>query len=216
MADIYKNSIISDEIIVLGSTESNPVSETDDIAGEQVAEANSEIREQAREAGYNIGFQQGYDEGLQQAEQATAVHQHQLQQLLDAIPEAIRQNREHLTGEIADIVLAVCQQYFIRQQHTRETISQQVSQALSQINQQQSIEICLHPQDLALLKQGEITLDLSRHKNVRLSADDALRLGGCVIRSEHGLFDAGIERQIERLKQLLLQIKQRGPHEELA
>jgi len=130
-----------------------------------------------------------------------------LSTLLHSIPQAISDNRQQLSSDIADIVLLVTSKFFINQQQNKNAITHQITQVLTQLNEKQNLEIALHPHDLALIQQGEITIDLRSCKNLRLKADDQLRLGGCMITSEHGVFDAGIERQIDNLKQVLLQMK---------
>jgi len=207
MTEVFKQVICSNEVIHLGNpkpeinTSKDPLKEF----------------EEAKETGYKLGFKQGMTEGLRQAKEQTTKENtelgQQLGQLLKAVPFAIRENRLALKSEIADIVLAITQQLFVHQQQNKEALSQQITTALNQINDKQSLTLLLNPQDLALLQQGELTIDLSECKDLRLQADENLQLGGCFIRSEHGFFDASIERQIDRLKQVLLQIKGQHRHD---
>lgn len=167
--------------------------------------------EQIREEGYKTGFQQGLTEGKTQGE-AQALRENKelretLKSLINAIPLAVNENRLALKIEIADIVLTITQQFFIQQQQNKEAIAQQITNTLQQINEKQALTLSLHPNDLALLQQGDLKIDFCQYKGLRVTADESLGLGGCIIHSEHGLFNAGIEGQIERLKQVLLELK---------
>ena len=187
MASIYKNIMISDEPTYIGK---QPIDTPLDI----------EIDVEPPLIG-------ALPDGLAQERAQLQEKNNALSALLNRIPEAIKQNRQQLSTEIADIVLLIASKFFINQQQDKNAISDQITQILTQLNEKQNIEIALHPQDLALIQQGEINIDPRSCKNIRLKPDDNLRLGGCIIKSEHGVFNAGIERQIDHLKQVLLQMK---------
>ncbi len=195
MAEVLKSACISDDIVHIGTPTPIPV------------EAPAVIAQHDIEDAYNNGFQQGMAEGLSQARAQVKEQMDALNALLQSIPAAVEDNRLHLSTEIADIVLLITQRFFIHQQHNKDTITNQITQTLNQLNQKQNIELALHPHDIALLQQGELHIDFKPFKNIRITPDETLRLGGCVIRSEHGVFDAGIERQIDSLKQVLLKHK---------
>lgn len=193
MANIFRNVIISNETVSLKTTSDielvlQPVS----IDPQDVEQARSE------------SYAQGFSEGVIQERNRLIEKEKSLDSLLQSIPTAINKNRLLLTTEIADIVLLITQQLFINQQQNKETLVHQITHIMTQLNEKHTIEIALHPNDLALLQD----VDLRQYKNMRILADESLRLGGCIVRSEHGVFDAGIERQIDNLKRVLLQMKQ--------
>lgn len=137
----------------------------------------------------------------------------QLKNVLQTIPDALNESRLALKTDIADIVLVILQQFFIHQQSSKEAIAQQITGVLAHLNDKQKIILALNPQDLILLRQGTLNIDFSQYKDLNVIADETLTLGGCRIKTEHGLFDAGLERQIDCLKHALLQIKKRQAHE---
>ena len=192
MAEVLKSAFISDDIVHIGTVTAIPV------------EAPAVIAQHEIEDAYNNGFKQGIAEARAQMKELKDA----ISALLQSIPAAVEDNRLHLSTEIADIVLLITQRFFIHQQHNKDAITNQITQTLNQLNQKQNIELALHPHDIALLQQGELNIDFKPYKNIRITPDETLRLGGCVIRSEHGVFDAGIERQIDSLKQVLLKKKQ--------
>ena len=198
MAKIFKNAVISKETIYLGLLPEN-------ITLDFLPEPQKDT-EQTLEHAWQSAYAQGLTDGAAQErallhEQLTAFNA-----LLSTIPEAISTNRQQLSSEIADIVLLITSKFFINQQQDKDSIIHQINQILTQLNDKQNLEIALHPHDLAVIQQNEI----ATHKNIRLLPDDTLRLGGCIISSDHGVFDAGIERQMDNLKQVLLQMRTRN------
>jgi len=212
MAEIFKAILVSDDTIHLKpSITANEPDLTVQTAAKPVEadmEKVNDITKQRCEEAFQSGFNQGLSEGIAKANTNMEEQITVLGNLLQSIPEAINANRLLLSNDIADIVLLIIQQFFINQQHSKEIISLQINQALAQLHDKQNIELALHPKDLTLLQQGKLKIDLKQCKNLRVVPDENLRLGGCIVRSKHGVFDAGIERQIDNLKQVLLQIKQ--------
>lgn len=191
MADILKDMLFSNDSVFIGN---HPINTTELQAIESVS----------LEETYQSGYAQGLADGYQQTQTELREQLTSLNALLKTIPTAIHENREQLSSEIADIVLVIAQQLFIHRQHDKNAIIQQI---IHQLNDKQNLEIVLPPKDIALLKSGDVQLDVRSCKNLRFIPDEQLRLGGCIIRSHHGVFDASIERQIDSLKQVLLQIK---------
>lgn len=211
MANILKQVTLSKELFYLGEQTINDNDQQILSSTANSAESTIKIKEQAHEQGFQLGFAQGMAAGLAKGEQQAIDKKSdvikQIEQLLHAIPSALNASRQALRMEIADIVLAITQQFFIQQQQNKEAIAQQITATLNYLNEKQAITLALHPGDLALLQQGQLKVDFSQCKEVRIVGDESLNLGGCRITSEHGVFDASIERQIDCLKQALLQLK---------
>ncbi|MFI4962450.1 MAG: FliH/SctL family protein [Legionellales bacterium] len=161
-----------------------------------------------KESAYQQGYLSGQNDTKALLDQEMAVTQQQLEALIHSIPKAISQNRLDLRSEITDIVLLIIQQFFIEQQGDTKALEQQINHILSQINSKETLSLCLHPQDAQALHQGAIHLKIGHLKEINITRDSSLVLGGCLIKTEHGLFDASIEKQIDRLKEVLLQMRQ--------
>lgn len=200
MAEILKNTQLSEDIVYLHAVKPLVV---------ESIETPLPVEEKPLPDLTAI-FNQGLAEGVAQSTTQLQKESELLASLLDSIPQAIASNRLQLTEDIADIVLVIVQQFFINQQYSKEALAQQIQATIAQLNDKQTITLSLHPQDLLLLQKGQLPLDLKQYKNLRIMPDDSLRLGGCIITSDHGVFDASIEKQIDSLKQALLQI--RGNH----
>jgi flagellar assembly protein FliH len=159
----------------------------------------------------DVSFKAGVDEGQKQQLDAFKQQEETLQTLIQTIPEAISQQRLTLKNEITHIVLTIIEQLFIHNQTNPKIIEDQIHHILQQLNSLDTAELCLHPNDIALLQNGEITVS-TKTQGLKVSADPNLLPGGCIVKSNHGVFDASIEGQIERLKQTLLSFKERSTH----
>ena len=221
MANIFKNMMISEEIVYIG--QDNPTTPVIPAGPGTVIPAQAGTHfNVSLDANVRMGPRlrgddricgddtRCGDDAVDSLAQERALLQEQtnaLSALLQSIPKAISDNRQQLSSDIADIVLLIVSKFFINQQQNKDAITHQITQILMQLHDKQNLELSLHPHDLALIQQGEINIDLRSCKNIRLKADEHLRLGGCIVTSEHGVFDASIERQIDNLKHVLLQMK---------
>lgn len=203
MAKLLKNVLVCAEAILLDNSQAKTIIE----APLQLETSELPSKEQLDKA-YQEGYLSARNEMAQEAQQKIEQLQQQLSVLLHSIPEAVANNRLALNKDIADIVTLISQNYFISQAENPAVLEQQINHILTQINSQQTIELCLHPHDVSLLKSGAIKL-VSQHINgLKIKSDDSLILGGCIVKTEHGLFDASIEKQIDKLKDVLIGIRQ--------
>lgn len=206
MTNLFKQVKVSPESIslyqaILQDTES------------ALIQVDNEIQlKQAKEEGYQEGYFIGKTKAEHLAQEQMNGLKKQLDDVLLSIPQAIAQSRLELHAEIADILWLIIQRFFVEQQSNRKAIELQINQILLQINSKQTVELCLHPQEITALQHGDIQLNASHINGLQIKSDESLRLGGCVIKTEHGVFDASLEKQIDKLKEALLHMKQGKPH----
>lgn len=207
MAEIYKAGQVLEEI---NDIPTRPIEiETEEDAGQLTADALNNARDEGYQAGFTDGFYKGaLQEKAQLLEQSST-----LNGLITSIPTAINANRLQQSSEIANIVLAITAQLFSQQQQDKNAITRQVTQIIEQLNEAQHIDIALHPQDWDTLQKSGFTETMKHYPKLQFTPNEQLRLGGCVVSSEHGVFDASIERQIDNLKQVLLQMKHEAGHD---
>ncbi|CEG57446.1 FliH/SctL family protein [Legionella fallonii] len=215
MTKILKNAVISSEVMYIANVNAVPPFNLNaDLVPEpeQCSFLNIEEIEAIKNEAYQQGYDLGKEEGQAMVEQRMFHLRQQIEAALQAIPQAIEQNRLALNHEIADIVLHIVQQFFIENESNPQVVEQQINQLLKQLNNKQSIELYLHPKEIELLQNGEIQLHANHLTGFKIKANDNLALGGYVIKTEHGIFDGNIEKQIDRLKTLLLRLRHRGHH----
>lgn len=173
--------------------------------------SENELQAQLKER-FNEGLQQGLREGRELQEQETKAQLEQqrqeLQQIIQQIPEELIKARNQLKEESATLTLTIVEQLLIQRQLDKGWIFEQVNLLLNELNKNQQVELFMHPKDLARLQQGDFLLQTKGIKGITIAADEQLRLGGCRLKTNQGYFDLNIEKQIDRLKKLLLKIQQ--------
>ena len=159
-----------------------------------------------KEEAYQQGYLQGQEDANTLAHQQMNKLKEQLEQLLCSIPQAIEQQRFNLHTELAAITVLILQSYFAEQVIDKKALETKINLLLTQINTQQNIELYLHASDIKALQHGEIQLNAVKNQ-ITIKSDEALALGGFIIKTQHGTFDASLEKQINKLKDYLAHIK---------
>lgn len=159
---------------------------------------------------------QGLQQGIQQTEKALQPLKNTLQNLLENIPDTLQKSRLQLQKDIADIVLTILEQLFLQETPPRHLLEKQINTLLMELNHQQNLTIHLHPDDLLHLQQGDIHLQTSPLQKIAILPDKSLLPGGCLIKTEHGLFDLSLEKRFQRLQIILSQIREEHSHASLA
>lgn len=203
MAKIIKQTHIIQDITCLHDDFPDEPVPLADIRQDHQGHVSKQDMEHACEEAFQLGYAQGLTEGAEQERQQTAEKVSILDSLMHSLPTAIDDHRLHLSHDIANIVLMIVQEFFVTQHYDNDAITQRILNILTHMKEHQTIEVILHPQDLALLQQDVF----ASYTHLRFTSSEHLRLGGCVIKSEHGVFDSSIERQIDNLKQALLDIR---------
>ncbi len=191
--------------------------------GEQLlAEARAaagEIRRGAHAEGVARGQREGLEAARQlvearAAELAARQMQEQLRTVLPAFQaaaEALQAERDRWIAawETAAVKLSAA----IAGKILRQELSRQPELALPIIREalqlaagQPDIKLHLHPQDLAQLQEcgAEAASRLAAVGEMTLVADENVARGGCLIETRHGVIDARLETQLERIASDLL------------
>lgn len=185
----------------LPATVAEPPSLSEEELQQRYAGPLARLRQQAQE--------QGYAAGMAHAEQVVqqAIDQHG--ERVGALAAALQRTQEELWHTVHDRALevayaAVCQ--LLGQDSMQPEIVQAlVTQAVAQCREQQGLTVRLHPRDLELLQACAPSPVLA---GMALQADATLTCGGCMIDGLYGSLDARLERQLERLRAVLLGFRQ--------
>jgi flagellar assembly protein FliH len=159
----------------------------------QKAAADAAAIHGARQAGYQDGYRDGLvalDSFKQSfAAQMTA----QLGALVGAFDAAFAQLESQIADSVAASATALARQVVRSELATRpELVATVASQAVEAVLlSAKHIRVHVHPDDLALVRQG--AADALAARGARLLADAAVSRGGCRIESDLGRIDAGIE-----------------------
>ncbi len=177
------------------------------------------IIERAETEGFEKGRSQGLAQGSAEGEAAArretvASLSEQLglltQSWTDALQQWERDRADLLHAAREDVLrLAIELAAHIVHRHVKTDPAQvidQVAHSLALIAQPSRVEICIHPDDRAVLQDvlPGIVEGASNVRHAELRDDDAVNRGGCVIRTERGRIDATIRTQLRRVAEALL------------
>jgi flagellar assembly protein FliH len=190
-----------------------------DILAEATRGAN-EIRSQARAEGIAAGEREGLAAAqhlieTRAAEIAAQKTQEQLRTVLPAFRAAVdalqlERDRWLATWEKSTIKLSAA----IAGKILRQELSQHPEMALSIVREalqlamgQPDVKLHLHPLDLEQLRDcgKEVVSRLGAVGEATLVADESISRGGCLIETHHGVIDARVETQIERIANELIE-----------
>lgn len=192
-------------------------------ARRMLQEAHAEA-EQIRQRALVEARQAGQAEGLRDAEteierraaeQARRMADEKLETVLPALRAAagtLSQERDRWLAawESAAIELSVgIAEKLLRQQlHAHpERVVPRVREILELAAGSADIRVRLNPDDRDLLAEaaGEVVRSLSSCGDVAVTADPSITRGGCLVETRHGMIDARLETQLDRIAAELLQ-----------
>lgn len=161
--------------------------------------------------GFSEGRTDGEKEGRARGEKALLETRNALSDVLASLKLAQKQARLALRSEIAGMVIPLVSPLFMELVHNPDWLKLRIDNLLTHIHSQETLVLYLHPVDIQRLEDNGVLQALPARVDV--CADESLRLGGCRLHSEHGILDAGIEEQMERLKLLLLKRQKEMRHD---
>lgn len=202
---------------------------------QQLDQACEEGREEGRKQGYAEGFREaqargheegfaaGQEQGLRAAQaeteraQAAAAHAlrergQRVDELLAAMEVALRErlaaSEEEMLALCFEAIAATFGELAARSEGARAL----VRQSLARTRQLGPVTVHLHPQDLAMIQADPQALgEVQPTREVQFAADESIALGGCVLSSPQGGFDARIETQLARLGEVFRRVRAEDP-----
>lgn len=164
---------------------------------------------------FQMGYEQGREKGITEGISLEKRNKHAeknnlttlLKSLIKQVPSEISSLREDLRQDIAHIVLSIVQPIFVQRQLDRSWLFKQINQILTQLNHRQEVELILHPEDIEQLQAHKIHLKTAHLRSLKICSDDQIFSGGCRIKTQHGLFEISIEKQLQQLREKLMNIQ---------
>ncbi|MFK7789907.1 MAG: FliH/SctL family protein [Phycisphaeraceae bacterium] len=174
-----------------------------------------ELHDQAEKQGYSAGLEKGSAEGREQGRaEALAESAEQLRQLTAAWSQVAtdwEQQRTDMEREARQAVLAfalsAAEKIVHRVIEVDETVVvEQAAQALSLVLSAHDASVCIHPVDRPILEDAlpDLIRELASLEHIELVDDESITPGGCVVAFGQGRVDATVERQLQRLVDLIL------------
>lgn len=174
-------------------------------AEQELAALRNELEElkfEAREQGYAAG----YDESQ---EKVSADSQEQLAALRTVAENAqagYQDIMQQAEDDLVETVFAAVARIIGNELVKPESVASVVRDTAKQVVDARELIVKLSSADYQMINDHGLTLfgEGERISNIRVVADEAVELGGCILETEKGGLDARLEVQLERLKQVLL------------
>lgn len=183
--------------------------------------------------GFELGKQQGYEQGLLEgrerslresslhtiaAKEALAERLERLDTWISGLSKAwswhLHSRLSAVEEDMVSLSTSVALRILGERALDREAVRHGVQQAILQCREAGEgtlvTAIHVHPQDLEFLRTDPDLAEWFKDRDlpqVKWLADGGIRLGGCIIRSEHGALDARLETQFMELQKLLAQVR---------
>lgn len=169
----------------------------------------------AQEMGHAEGLEKGLAEGREQGRvEALAESAEQLRQLMAAWSQVAtdwEQQRADMEREarqaVLEFALSTAEKLVHRVIEVDESIVvDQAAQALSLVLSAHDASVRIHPVDRPMLEDAmpQLISELGRLEHIDLVDDEEITPGGCVVAFGQGRIDATIERQLQRLVDMIL------------
>lgn len=179
---------------------------------EQIAHQRGE---EAEQLGYQEGLERGLAEGREQGRaEALAQSAEQLRQLHAAWSQVAKdweQQRTEMEREARQAVLEFALRAAEKLVHRvievdESVVVDQAAQALSMVLSAHDASVRIHPVDRPMLEDAlpDLIKELATLEHIELVDDEEITPGGCVVAFGQGRVDATIERQMQRLIDLIL------------
>eukprot|EP00752_Nemacystus_decipiens_P016148 g14441.t1 len=184
-------------------------------AKQKAEELADSLYSEAEKLGFDQGHENGLAEGREQGHaEALAQSSEQLRQLSAAWSQVAsdwEQQRTEMEREarqaVLDFALSAAEKIVHRVIEVDESVViDQVAQALSLVLSAHDASVSIHPVDRPMLEDAlpDLLKELSTLKHITLGDDESITPGGCIVTFGQGRVDATIERQLQRLIDLIL------------
>jgi flagellar assembly protein FliH len=123
-----------------------------------------------------------------------------LKSLNDALARVVRETE----GMLVELALATATRLVAGLPIEAGMVEAAMREALAQVEETATVQVLLHPEDLALLKSSgsEFVADAAAGR-LRLGASPEVTRGGCVVRTHFGDIDARRETKVEQMRKAL-------------
>lgn len=174
-----------------------------------------QIERESRQAGYNAGKAQAAKESEKKArEVAESLVAERLKSLRPAMESAIAQLRAerdalavHWEKRMVDLALDLAGRIVeVQRRRDQNTLPKLVHELINLVSGEDRITLRLNPEDVSLFeKELKSWLDQVKPSGEsRMIADSQIRPGECIVETPHGVIDARLQTQLERLRDELV------------
>ena len=193
----------ADQFLAAAQTEAEQMKAAAKVQG--LAEGQRQGHAQGLEAGRKAGQQQALDEYRGELQKAVSA--------LSAAATTLDSSRSQLEAqglhEVVRLALAVAKRVIKRQGTLDpEILATNLTEAMRLVVDSSNIRVAIHPSQRKFLEQAlpRLALSLPSLKHAELIEEPEISPGGCRIFTRHGLIDADLDVQLDRITADLLPI----------
>jgi flagellar biosynthesis/type III secretory pathway protein FliH len=180
-----------------------------------------EIKDQALEEGKNTGFEDGFQKGFQEGENKAKEECGPLLETLNSLLSDLGEFRKMMypkvEKEMVEIVVGLTKKILRHELSLREdSVKQMILLAMDSVVNRENMTIRIHPSDKKCVEEfrPELKSIFAEIKNITFEENSSIERGGCVIETNFGTIDAGVdqlEAQIEKILNLAPDIPKVNP-----
>ncbi len=167
-------------------------------------------RQRARETGRKEGLRDADQQFADEMAKLQSTLRQKFASLQEQAEGAHRAALDALGARATDIAFVSICQILGTKAVSRDAVAEVVQEQLARFAADEIVSVRLHPHDLALLEDGTAASGLMG--NIRLTADDSVTTGGCMVDTRMGRYDARLDVQLAKLKQIFDQARNGAVH----
>ncbi len=175
-------------------------------AAQNIAEAQMravEIETEARESGLQSARETFAEEVAVQVREQMSVLQENLAQTIAEISALYGEIARQAERDLVELALEIAKKVIRRETAIDREIALTLARiTLEKLSSRAVASIFLHPEDWEYMEKHRDRLNF--HGAIKLVEDRSIHLGGCLIQTDAGDFDARIESQLEEISRGLL------------
>ncbi len=166
----------------------------------------AKIQEEARKQGYEEGHEEGYQAGEKAVRERFTSSMDALQSLVDELSEIRKKTYPLLEREMVEMVAALVRKVVHTELKGKEGgIREIVRLAIESVMDRESLVIKIHPDDHKELENyGQELIQLFHEiKNVEFESHASIPRGNCVVESNFGTVEAGLDHLDKHIERIL-------------
>ncbi len=194
---------------IVVESKSLPTQEGEDESSDalqEMKEQAAKIQEEAREQGYQEGHKEGYHAGTEAVREQFTSSMNALQSLADELSQAREKTYPLLEREMVEMVATLARKVIRSELKGKEDgIREIVRMAIESVLDRESLVIKIHPEDHKELEEyGKELIQLFHDiKNVTFESHASVPRGNCVVESNFGTVEAGLDHLDEHIEKVL-------------
>ncbi len=165
------------------------------VARKAIREPTQKEIEARRQQGYDEGFKKGKQEGIVAGQENLKQQAEHLAQVVNQLSKPLENLDDEVVNELVTLAMTIAKHLVRREikEHPGEIVAI-VREAVAVLpTTSRTIQIFLHPDDAALLKES---LTISEQGRWTLVDDPSITRGGCRLTTESAALDASIETRL--------------------